>query len=160
MIITPLTKPELFNYSPHQGFMLLIDRVEDYSLEQAYLISSVYVTPQSTFFDAESGMVPCWISFEYMAQNIALLSGISSVLKAQKPKIGFIMAIRDFSTYYAGFTSGSRVSILVKQIFRDGDVAVFNGKALINKKEFAKGTISTISANDTLIKKMTGNKNE
>ncbi|MBN1799472.1 MAG: hypothetical protein JW822_12935 [Spirochaetales bacterium] len=160
MINTPVTKPELFKYSPHKNLMLLIDRLEDYSLEHAFLKSSVDVTEQSIFFDAESGIIPCWIAFEYMAQNIALLSGISSILKAQRPKIGFIMAIRDFITYQKGFAPGSRVTILVKQVFRDGDVAVFEGKASISKKEFAAGTLSTISANDTLIKKMTGAQNE
>jgi predicted hotdog family 3-hydroxylacyl-ACP dehydratase len=159
MINTPVTKPELFKYSPHKNLMLLLNRLEDYSLEHAYLKSSVDVTEQSTFFDAELGLIPCWIAFEYMAQNIALLSGISSILKDQQPQIGFIMALRDFITHHKGFTPGSRVTVQVQQIFRDGDVAVFEGKAAINGEEFAEGTISTISANDTLIKKMTGKKN-
>ncbi len=160
MIKTPISKPELFNYSPHQGLMLLIDRLLDYSLDDVYCKSAVDVSEQSTFFEAESGVIPCWVAFEYMAQNIALLSGISSVAKGEKPKIGFIMAIRDFTTYRHGFAPGSEVDIFVNQIFRDGDVAVFEGKALVNNEEYARGTLSTISANKDLINKMTGKTND
>jgi predicted hotdog family 3-hydroxylacyl-ACP dehydratase len=153
MISLPLAKPALYAYSPHQDRMLLVDRVEQFSLEPASLHSSVQITEQSVFFDSETGVVPPWIAFEYMAQSIALLSGFQSVEDGHKPKIGFIMGIRDFSCE-ASFPPGSRVDVRVHEILRDGDVGVFEGTAELGEKIVAKGIISTISASEKLIQQM------
>jgi predicted hotdog family 3-hydroxylacyl-ACP dehydratase len=154
MITLPLSKPALFAYTPHQGGMLFIDRLEEYSLESVSLRSLVSVTEASMLYDPETGRVPVWAAFEYMAQSIALLAGLDAVERGGRPNIGFIMGIRNFQASSAGFQPGEKVAVSVHQIFRDGDVVVFEGKALVDGREAACGVINTISAGKALIEKM------
>jgi predicted hotdog family 3-hydroxylacyl-ACP dehydratase len=154
MISLPLSKPALFAYTPHQGFMLFIDRLEEYSIESVSLRSTVAVTETSMLYDPETGLVPIWAGFEYMAQSIGLLAGLNAVEHGDKPNIGFIMGIRNFQAFSPGFRPGDNVEVNVRQIFRDGDVAVFEGKALVDGREAACGVINTISAGKDLIERM------
>jgi predicted hotdog family 3-hydroxylacyl-ACP dehydratase len=154
MIRLPLSKPELFAYTPHQGDMLLLDRLEEYSLENASLRAAVEVKETSALFDPETGRVPVWAAFEYMAQCVGLLAGLLSVERGGKPNIGFIMGIRNFIAHADGFTPGQRVEISVKQVFRDGDVAVFEGRADVGGKLAASGIVNTISGGEDLLAKM------
>ncbi|MBN2351230.1 MAG: hypothetical protein JXD23_01580 [Spirochaetales bacterium] len=150
----PLSKPELFAYTPHQGFMLLLDRLEEYSTDREFLRSTVDVTENSVFFDRETGMMPVWIAFEYMAQSIGLLSGLNSVERGGKPEIGFIMGVRNFEASAAGFAPGERVDVSVRSVYRDGDVAVFEGRAEVRGNLAAKGIVNTIQAGADLLAKM------
>ncbi len=137
--------------------MLLLDRLEEYSLEREFLRSTVEVSEKSVFFDAETGMVPAWIAFEYMAQSIGLLAGLSSVERGRKPDIGFIMGVRNFKAQAAGFTPGKRVDVSVKSVFRDGDVAVFEGRAEVDGELAVSGIVNTISAGTALLGKIKEN---
>lgn len=149
----PCNKPELYEYSPHQGRMLLLDRVKKYSMEDKTIETEVDVTTASEFYRREEGIIPLWISFEYMAQSIGVLSGINYRDGGKEPKIGFIMGIRNFRGEAAGFTSGDRVTISVKQIFRDGEVAVFEGEASVDGKVYSTAVVNVIENNKEIIDK-------
>ncbi len=154
MVSLPLSKPDLFAYTPHQGFMLLLDRLEEYSIEAASIRTAVEVSESSVLFDPETGLVPVWAAFEYMAQSIALLAGLNSVEGGGRPRIGFIMGVRNFTAAVEGFAPGNRVDVSVKSVFRDGDVAVFEGRAEVNGRLAASGIVNTIQAGDDLLVKM------
>ena len=154
MIPLPLSKPELFAYTPHQGCMLLLDRLEEYSLDRRFLRSTVDVTGNSVFFDRETDLVPIWVAFEYMAQSIGLLAGLNSVECGGTPEIGFIMGVRNFEANAAGFAPGDRVDVSVRSVYRDGDAAVFEGRAEVNGNLSASGIVNTIQAGTALLVKM------
>lgn len=150
-MIMPCRKPELYQYSPHQGRMLLLDQINSYCFENFELESLVEVTDESEFYDSASGIVPVWVSFEYVAQSIAVLSGISHRQKGGDPKIGFIMGVRDFDAHVEGFKAGDRVSVHIKQSFRDGDVAVFEGDVAVNGTNAASVVVNVIEHNQDLM---------
>ena len=153
MLKLPIAKPELYRYSPHAGFMLFVDRVTGYSFAPARIETSVDIVREAAFFDRETDRMPSYVAFEYMAQSIALLAGIASVSRGEKPAMGFIMGLREF-TFGAGFAPGTTVEIVVTEVFRDRSVAVFDGTADAAGKQIVKGTISTIAATDELLSKM------
>lgn len=151
MITLPCTKPELYKYSPHQNRMLLLDQVDSYDMDTHSLQSSLKICEDSEFFCKESGAVPTWISFEYIAQSIALLSGIANKEEGIEPKIGFIMAVRDFKSFADGFRLGSRLEISVEENFRSGDIAVFNGVVKCNDSVCATTVINVVENNQELV---------
>ncbi|MDA3810726.1 MAG: hypothetical protein PF518_10430 [Spirochaetaceae bacterium] len=151
MIFLPCRKPELYNYSPHKNRMLLIEQLDQYDLIENKLSSSIKITESSEFFCPSDNYVPVWISFEYMAQSIAILSGISHADDGDEPKIGFIIGVRDFKAAVPGFKPGDELVIFVEQTFRDGNVAVFNGEVLINDKVCSSAIINVIENNQELV---------
>ena len=153
MITLPCSKPELFNYSPHQGRMLLLDQVVQYDLKEHSLQSKLLIDRDSEFYSSDFACVPVWISFEYMAQSIAVLSGISHKEEGNDPKIGFIMGVRDFNSFSDGFIPGNELTVSVSQSFRDGDVAVFDGVVMINEKICSTAVINVIENNQKLLER-------
>lgn len=153
MITLPCRKPDLYNYSPHQGPMLLLDQVDRYDLQRYTLESSVCIKPDSEFYNNETGNMPIWISFEYMAQSIAALSGIASKLNSQNPKIGFIVGIRGFESFRDGYKPEDIVTIKVSQNFREGDVAVFDGETYVNDVLYSIATLNVVENNPELLDK-------
>lgn len=133
--------------------MLLLDQVDRYDLKKYTLESSVCINSDSEFYNNNTGSVPIWISFEYMAQSIAALSGISSKLNSKEPKIGFIVGIRNFESYRNGYEPEDRVIVKVSQNFREGDVAVFDGETYVNDILYSKATMNVVENNPELLDK-------
>lgn len=156
MIQLPIEKDVLESVAPHKSPMLLLDRIVNFDLDSFSCESEVFITPESMFFKPDDNIVPIWICFEYMAQTIAALSGISSVMKHEEPKVGFIMAVRDFKPSSRGFVHGTCVSIKVKQIFREGLVVAFSCTAAVDGLLVAEGIINAIEPDDELLQQMTG----
>lgn len=156
MILLPIEKEKLETLGPHKNPMLLLDRIIGYDLDAYSCESEVAISRDSLFFSTDSNMVPVWISFEYMAQSIALLSGISSTLKNELPKVGFIMAVRDFKPFCQGFEPGTLLAIKVSQIYREGLVVAFSCTASVGESLVAEGIINAIEPDDALLKQMTG----
>ena len=150
----PLGKPELYRYSPHQKSMLLLDVLKAYDLRSLELTSGVNITSSSVFFDPEAGCVPNYVAFEYMAQSIALLSGLAEVDKNSTPKIGFIMGIRDFKTTVPGFTPGDALEVRVKEVFREGSVAVFEGSVFVKDKLVVSAVVNAIEGDADVLEKL------
>lgn len=136
--------------------MLLIDEILAYTIDPPGMHSALDVTARSMFFDEQLGYLPVWLSFEYIAQSIATLSGIIGSKTNKTPKIGFIMGVRDFTAETEGFYSGDRVEIKIEQIFREGNVAVFNGQVLRNGAPACFASVNAVEADENLITKMRG----
>lgn len=155
VLTLPCRKPELFNYSPHQSSMLLLDQAIDYNLDDSTITTSLVITDSSEFLDQKQMKMPVWVSFEYMAQSIALLSGIAHVQTGGVPKIGFIMGVRDCSMEQAWFELADEVTIQVLEEFREGDVAVFEGRALVGDKLYCSAVLSVVENNKELMDQWT-----
>lgn len=155
-----IERQELESYVPHKGRMFLLDRVVERSSSEPGLVTQVDVSAQSVFFDPERAGVPVWVAFEYMAQSIAALSGIiGHETKAAEPQIGFIIGVRDFECSCAHFPVGSRLSIRVSQLFRDGPVVSFNCAVTEKDRTLVTAIINAIEADDQIIKSMSGDNN-
>lgn len=154
MINLPCKKPELYNYAPHKENMLLIDQVDNYDIKEFTINTSVFITPQSEFFNKENLSIPTYVSFEYMAQSIGILSGIFACELNAETKIGFILGIRDFIAHKNEFPENSIVEIFAKQIFKEGDISIFEGEAKVGDTVYSTATLTLAQANKQIIEKM------
>lgn len=91
------TRESVSELVPHKGKMLLLDRVQSYSIETVTITTEIDISRDSFFYEEELGGVPAWVAFEYMAQSISALSGIYGRSKGEKPKVGFIMSVSGLS---------------------------------------------------------------
>lgn len=149
----PCRKPELYKFSPHQGRMFLLDMVLSYDLDEHIIETVVDVTEKSEFFRQDEGNVPLWISFEYIAESIAVLSGINHGERENDSTMGFIIGLLDFRGEADGFISGDKVSVSVKQSFCNGDVAVFEGETSVGGIFYSRATVSVIKSSRELVAK-------
>jgi len=152
----PCEKPELFRYTPHQSKMLLLDRIEHAVLEKSEITTAVIIGESSEFLDERCRKMPVWVSFEYMAQSIAALSGVTHVRDGNKPKIGFIMGIRECRMERPWYEIGDTVIVGMELEFRDGDVAVFRGTASVEGDICCTAVLSVIESSDSLMEQFTG----
>lgn len=140
-----IERPEIQDYLPHKGTMLLLDRITDYKLDHPRLSSEVDIKASGLFYRPELGGIPAWVGFEYMAQSIAALSGASrKATSGGEPKIGFIMSIRNFSTEVPAYPAGKTVMILVSEIFRDESVVSFDCSVSMDGAIVTKSVVNAI----------------
>ena len=92
---------------PHTGPMLLVDRV--LQSEHDYVVCALEVRSDG-LFDTDN-QVPALLGLEYMAQTIATFSGLQARQKKEKPRLGFLLGARKFSTNVAQIRCGTVLTI-------------------------------------------------
>ena len=151
MISFPLKKPDLYDISVHKGRMLLIDQIDSCDRENFTMESSLQITDESEFL--YEGAMPVWVSFEYMAQSIALLSSVVRRENNEEPEIGFLINVRDFEAVRPEYKIGDRVTIRISQEFKEENIAVFHGESFVNGECYSKGSVTVIEKTDELLNK-------
>ena len=121
-----MERAELETLVPHKGRMFLLDRFLSWDWEDDSFVAEAVADPSRPFFDEEAQGVPVWVSFEYMTQGIAALSGIQRRERGEAPKVGFVMSVRDFKAGSRFFPRGSRIRIEARELMRDGQVVSFS----------------------------------
>jgi predicted hotdog family 3-hydroxylacyl-ACP dehydratase len=122
----PIERAELEELVPHEGSMFLLDRFLSWDTGKGSFMAEALSGPACPFYDESARGVPVWVAFEYMAQGIAALSGLKRRESGGKPKIGFVMGLRDFQAESPIFPDGSRVRIEARELMRDGNVVSFS----------------------------------
>ncbi len=148
-----LTKEQLKSFVPHTSRMFILDGLIKYSTEVMSLTSFIDIDSHSMFWDDERQGIPAYFGFEYMAQSIAALSGLlNHSTRNGRPRLGMIMAVRDFSCAKPLLTKG-RTFCEVLQIFRDKDVVSFEGKIYQdNQFPIADAIINAIEVDESFLK--------
>lgn len=145
-------KSDLEQLVPHKGKMFLLDRVKKYDLETITIETQVDIDESNLFYDEKLGGVPVWISFEYMAQSISLMSGIFGRAHNESPKVGFIMSVTSFNSHVPVFKKGDVVTLRVHQTIRMDMAVTFEGTAFVGDCETgilaADGTLNTVEVPD------------
>ena len=138
-----IEKDELIKLLPHKGRMFLLDRAVDIDFENYSIKIQVDVTENSMFYDEALGGIPSYVAFEYMAQGISALSGLSNKRKGLPPKVGVILSVSDFKTFVPVLKAGATVTIadyhqdVVDRVFSFscnayvGDTLVASGKLTV-----------------------------
>ena len=138
-----IEKDELIKLLPHKGRMFLLDRAVDVDFENYSIKIQVDVTENSMFYDESLGGIPSYVTFEYMAQGISALSGLSNKRKGLPPKVGVILSVSDFKTFVPVLKAGTTVTIadyhqdVVDRVFSFscnayvGDTLVASGKLTV-----------------------------
>jgi predicted hotdog family 3-hydroxylacyl-ACP dehydratase len=133
---------ELLSLIPHKGKMLLLSRIMEYDLKKRTLSSEYDITPSCLFYDTGLDGVPSWVSFEFMAQSVSCLSGLTGRVMGREPQIGVILSVSGLE-----LTSPVIRSKVVVHIVEDvqlDSVFTFNGEVYSDTKQVASAKITVM----------------
>lgn len=116
----PWSVPELV---PHSGPMVLLDDLLEAG--PGWVTAGVRIAEDSLFFEPGAGM-PCWLGLEYMAQTIALYSGLEAKRAGEPVPIGLLLGSRRYQATTDYFPLGSYLRVHVREEWNDGQMAVFD----------------------------------
>ena len=107
---------------PHDGNMVLLDRVLEY--DQESLVAEVVVRDDGLFGDGRT--IPAWIGIEYMAQTVAAHGGMMCHLAGKPINLGFLLGTRRYTSNISDFTVGTRLTVKVHRLIEDQGLGVFD----------------------------------
>jgi len=139
---------ELLSIVPHRGKMLLLSRVTDYSLEEKTVEAEYNVTEECLFYDPSLEGVPCWVGFEFIAQTIAVFSGLKSRAKGEPAKMGFILSVSQTRITMPVIKNGSVAKIKIKEVENVDLLFVFTGEIFLENEKIFEGKITVIDVDD------------
>ena len=140
---------DLSSIVPHSGRMLLLSKITGYNPEERSLEAEYHITENCLFFDPETGGLPSWVGFECIAQAIAALSGITEREKSGpggKPRKGFILSVSKMQVFLPLLSSGSTISIKVKELDRMDLVYNFFGQIFLGGEKVLEGKLTVMEA--------------
>lgn len=108
---------------PHSGAMILIDDV--IASGEGWVESGVRIGEDSLLYEPGLG-VPAWMGIEYMAQTVAIYSGIQMKRAGEGIKIGFLLGTRHYVAMTDYYPLGIYLRIHAREEWQDGQMAVFN----------------------------------
>ena len=147
-----IEKEELATILPHQGRMLLLSRIIEYSMEERFLRAEYDITEDCLFYDPVIKGVPAWVSFEFLAQAIASVSGLWSISKGEKPKMGFILSVSSMKIDIPFFSLGTTVELTVSVTDNMDQVFNFDAEASIEGKKYVQAKLTVMEAEEEQIK--------
>jgi predicted hotdog family 3-hydroxylacyl-ACP dehydratase len=113
------------HFLPHREPMILIDRIA--LVHTDYVESEVTIQSGTPFL--RGGSVPAWVGVEYMAQTCAAFAGFEAHERGEPPRVGFLLAARNYRCQVGGFELGSALRVRVTLIHRDaGGLSMVEGK--------------------------------
>ena len=116
----PWSVPELL---PHSGPMVLLDDLVE--VGEGWITAGVRIAEDSLFFEPGAGM-PCWIGIEYMAQTVALYSGLRERRAGRPVRIGLLLGSRRYEAMTDRFPLGSYLRIHAREEWHDGQMGIFD----------------------------------
>jgi predicted hotdog family 3-hydroxylacyl-ACP dehydratase len=108
---------------PHSGPMLLLDDV--LGAGPGWVMAGVRIAEDSLFYDPGAG-TPCWLGLEYMAQTIALYSGIQARRAGRPVPIGLLLGSRRYQATTDHFALGSYLRVHAREEWYDGQMGIFD----------------------------------
>jgi predicted hotdog family 3-hydroxylacyl-ACP dehydratase len=106
-----MSYPDIRALVPHEGAMLLLDRVLEAGPES--LCAEVAIRPDSLFCDGAG--VGSWVGVEYMAQAIAAYAGHTAWLRGEPVKVGLLLGARRYQCSRPLFEVGSVLRVHVER---------------------------------------------
>lgn len=116
----PWSVPELL---PQSGRMILLD--DAIAAGEGWVEAGVRIGEDSLLYEAGFG-VPAWVGIEYMAQTVAMYSGIRRKRAGEQVKIGFLLGTRRYVAMTDYFVLGYYIRIHAREEWQDGQMAVFD----------------------------------
>ena len=95
--------PPVSELLPHQGKVLLLDRVLEHDAQSTTTRVSI---ERQTWLKRDDGSVASWVALEYMAQCIAAHEGIRAHLRGVPPFRGSLAAAVGVRLYRSYFEAG------------------------------------------------------
>lgn len=107
---------------PHDGKMVLLDKVLEY--DQESLVAIAVVRDDGLFGDGQT--VPAWLGIEYMAQTVAAHGGMMCMLADKPIQLGFLLGTRRYHCNVHTLTVGDELIVTVKRLVEDQGLGVFD----------------------------------
>jgi len=125
-------------FVPHRESMALIDSIVEINQELVHCKSTIM--EDNIFYDTEIAGVYAWVGIEFMAQTMAVF--VSSQNPQQKPQIGFLISVRNFSSTVPYFRLGERLDIIAHKEFLQQDIGVFQCEIFSKNKLLASAKLN------------------
>ena len=110
---------------PHKGKMFLLSRVTQHDTTNHTITSEYDITPDCIFYEPEFDGVPSWAGFEFLAQGISALTGITNTEKGRTPLPGFILSVMEFKADADFFKNGTTIQMKIYEDFRDEENHIY-----------------------------------
>lgn len=110
---------------PHKGKMFLLSRVTQHDSINHTITSEYDITENCIFYEPEFDGVPTWAGFEFMAQGISALTGISNKEKGREPLPGFILSVMEFKADVGYLKNNTTIQMKIAEDFRDEENHVY-----------------------------------
>lgn len=144
---------ELRELMPHRGKMLLISRVLEYDVSGRTLRSEYDITRDCLFYDPVLEGVPVWMCFEFMAQAVSALAGITGKVRGKPPMMGLILSVSSLEIRVPLFRPGDIVGVQVREELRLEElqidtVSTFSCAAFAGPAEAARAKLMVMDMED------------
>lgn len=116
---------DLINMLPHKGKMFLLSRVTEHNGQNHTITSEYDITENCIFYEPEFDGVPTWAGFEFMAQGISALTGITNTEYGRSPLPGFILSVMEFKSEIGYLKNGNTIQMKIAEDFRDEENHVY-----------------------------------
>jgi predicted hotdog family 3-hydroxylacyl-ACP dehydratase len=145
---TVIENQDLLNILPHKGKMLLISRIMSYNVTERTLRSEYDIGKNCLFYDPALAGVPAWMSFEFMAQAVSALSGLTGKVMGKPPMIGFILSVSALSIKIPVLGPGVILGVDVIEELKVGPVSTFRCTAFDGEHEAAHAKLMVMDIED------------
>jgi predicted hotdog family 3-hydroxylacyl-ACP dehydratase len=140
---------QLIELLPHKGKMFLLSRVTQHDVHAHTITSEYDVTPDCIFYEEEADGVPTWVGFEFMAQGISAITGITNKELGRRPRPGFILSVRDFRAAVPYLKNGTTIMMKIKEDFRSDKTYSYNCELFASRTDTVPAATSTITVMET-----------
>lgn len=139
----------LINLLPHKGKMFLLNRLTQHDTEARTLESDSLVTKNHIFYDETIGGIPSYIAFEFIAQSISALSGVTGYENGRPAKPGFILSILNYAATVPCFKAGDTVHVVIRKVDEIDNILTYSGEAYSSEDPENPAVSTTITVMET-----------
>jgi predicted hotdog family 3-hydroxylacyl-ACP dehydratase len=132
---------ELAALMPHRGKMYLISRIVEYDINARSLRSEHDIVNTCLFYDPGLDGVPSYMCFEFMAQAVSALSGLTGKILGKPPMMGFILSVSSLEIKVPLFRPGDIIKIEINGQQAVDTVSTFHCVATIGENETARAKL-------------------
>ncbi|MDR0290505.1 MAG: hypothetical protein LBI06_06180 [Treponema sp.] len=141
---------ELLELMPHRGKMYLISRVLEYDINVRRLRSEYDVSKACLFYDPCIDGIPACVCFEFMAQAVSALSGLTGKIKGLPPVMGFILSVSSLEIKIPVFRPDDVIQVEVNGQQAVDTVSTFNCIARIGENEAVRAKLMVMDIENPL----------
>lgn len=120
-----IDRDELINLLPHKGKMFLLSRVTQHDVNVHTITTEYDITENCIFYEKEFDGVPSWAGFEFMAQGISALTGITNCIKGREPLPGFILSVLEFKASVGFLKNNTTIQMKIREDYRDEESHIY-----------------------------------
>ena len=146
-----IEKDELLSLLPHKGKMLLLNRITEYDVNRGFLCSEYDMSGDCLFYDPALGGAPAWMSFEFMAQSVSALSGLTGRIMGKPPMLGFILSVSSFEIKTPVLRPGETVRTSISEVTRVGMVSTFRCTVFQGEAEVSSCQLMLMDVEDPYV---------